>query len=220
VSRPDDDNPAPSVAGAASDGLPSRAARDLGPAYELDPVLEVASDLFVAEGLIITFRWLQKDTGVPAAELAERFGTIDGLLAEVLRYGLRRIWAEYENSLPRFDASVLSSPVARRYWHVLGRAVLAGRDVAALQGDFPAIENHTRQLMKLPETTSLAAAQMGAAQSTALMIGWILLEDFIVPAAKLDGLTPEEIRADVFETIASIGQWRAQRPSPGDPHPL
>jgi len=219
VGRPDDDNGAPSIASTASARPVPRASDDLKPAYDVDPVLEVASDLFATEGLIITFRWLQKDSGVPAAELAERFGTIDGLLSAVLRYGLQRIWAEYEHSLPRFDASVLSNPVARRYWKVLGRAVMAGRDVASLQGEFPAVENHTRQLMKQPETTSLAAAQMGAAQSTALMIGWILLEDFIVPAAKLDGLEIEDIRTDVFETIANIGLWRARRPSPGDPHP-
>jgi hypothetical protein len=180
----------------------------------LDPVLEVAADLLAQHGLIVTFLWLAKDTGVPAGDLSARFVTIDGLVGQVLDYLLKKLFALRESVGVGDGASIIGNHDGRRYWRVLTRAVLAGRDVASLQSSFPAIESQRAVLSADPLTTSDEAAGLAAAQATAYLVGWVLFEDFFLGAAGLRDVDRRAVRMDVFNTMGHLGRWRARLPFP------
>lgn len=189
---------------------PDASRRSTVAAVPPDPVLEAASDLFAEKGLIVTFLWLQKETGVAASELTARFGSIDGLLSASLNYQLSQLSQQLRGT--RFDPQVFEDPGVHRYWKVVSHAVLAGRDVARLQGRFPAVEGHANSLLRDPATVSKEAAFIAAAEATTLMIGWVLMEDFFVTAGRLDDVPIAAVRADVMKTVEHIGLWRAARP--------
>jgi hypothetical protein len=153
---------------------------------------------------------------VPAAELTARFADIDGLLSASLNYQLSRLQQQMRGR--RFDPAAFAHPDIHRYWKVVTHAVLAGRDVAHLQGRFPAVEGHAHQLLRAPETVSKEAAFIAAAEATTLMIGWVLMEDFFVTAGRLDDVPIEDVRADIMKTVDHIGTWRAAQPGLGPVH--
>jgi hypothetical protein len=100
----------------------------------------------------------------------------------------------------------------QNYWRALARAVLDGESARGLQRDFPTINRLTAMLMREraqahPDRDQAAVALESSvviAAFSALMLGWVLFEPFLMVAAGLDRYKLEKVRSWIVRVFQSV----------------
>jgi len=144
-------------------------------------LVEAAAVLFGARGPeAVSVRDIATEAGVNHGLVHRYFGSKDGLLGAVLD----RLAADVADHLAAGDASPREVDVVDRYWRVLARAILDGKQVATLQHDFPTVGLLKDALAREHGYDEREAARR-TAHILALELGWRMFEPFLVTSAQL-----------------------------------
>jgi AcrR family transcriptional regulator len=153
-------------------------------------LIDAAATLFGARGPdAVSVRDLAAEAGVNHGLVHRYFGSKEGLLGAVLDRLAADVAAQVGSTDPeRGDAGA----VIDRYWRVLARAILDGKEVAALQRDFPTV-SLLKQAVADEHGCGEREAARRAAQILALELGWRMFEPFLLRAAELQDADPAEL---------------------------
>jgi AcrR family transcriptional regulator len=175
-----------------------------------DEVLEVATVLFTRHGpATLSLKWVALDAGVPAADVAATWGSVEALLADVLA----RLSARYEAVGGGIHDPDLTpgGEVIDRYHRIMARALLDRFDVPSVPRDSSLVERWVTVFQDrygLDERT----ARVRLSETFALEWGWRLFGPHLQVACGLADEPEERFIAELRKVEAAILAW------PGDDH--
>jgi len=176
-----------------------RAGAPLGRTEVVAAVLESAADLFAERGPGATsIRDIAARSNVNHGLIHRHFGSKDGLVAAVLDHlGQHLAGLLAANA----DGSAVGGAVDRQL-RVIARTSLDGYSIAELQSRFPTMEVLLDSLRG--RHASEVDAQLAAAHTIALQLGWCLFGDFLRASTGLDDLDDRTFARSVGNAVARI----------------
>jgi len=180
----------------------------------MEAVLAAATTLFAIRGpASVSVRDIAATAGVNHALVHRHFGSKQEVLRAVLEQAAREMAAVVE-TLPTvhagLDALLTASVEREMYWRALARAILDGENPQVLQRDFPTI----RQLIALLQKERHQAGPDAEAHSpssldarvvigtlSALMLGWVVFEPYLLRATGLEKDDRKQIREQVVQML-------------------
>ena len=104
---------------------------------------------------------------------------------------------------------------ASPFWRAIARAILDGEVPSNLQSDFPVVRGLVEQFTSARESGDLDPQfdpRLVSAATVALALGWLLFEPFLLPAANLDDVEPEQLRGELH--VFMLGVLHRLAPAP------
>lgn len=174
-------------------------------------VLDAATTLFAARGpAAVSVRDIAAVAGVNHALVHRHFGSKQEVLQAMLERAAREMAAVAEE-IPTVRAGIgalfTASIEHETYWRALARAILDGENPHMLQRDFPTIrrliavlqaERHqsrprTRENLRVPLDARVVIGTLSA-----LTLGWIVFEPYLIHATGLEKDGQKKIREQVL----------------------
>lgn len=191
---------------------PKRPKGPVGPDAVTDAVLEAAATLFAEQGVDhVSLRDIAEAADVQLALI----GRYVGNRAELIDAVFRRVNADTAAELAARPLELIAhdrNSTVGRYLALLNHYAVVGRPPPT---DGP---NPIRALADVFEQhlgLDRESARRRAAQVAATSLGWRLFEDYLVTAAELDGVDPEDLRSDLNAIQRQIGSTRWPTPPVG-----
>jgi AcrR family transcriptional regulator len=186
-----------------------------------DALLQAATALFGERGpASVSTREIAAEAKVNSGLIHRHFRTKDRLLREVLNDLAREI-SQVESPEPGDEMETLreffsATRERTRYWKLLARCILDGRDPDEIQTDFPTVDRMIELLREMQEKGTLSKqydARSIAATVLALALGYLIFEPWILSATQLDKDAEEDeldrVRKQVFDTsLAMLGSFK------------
>lgn len=181
-------------------------------------VLDAATALFAARGpASVSVRDIANAAQVNHALVHRHFGSKKAVLRAVLERTATSV-ASIADRIddPREGVEQLFAVTAEHenYYRALARAILDGEDPRKLQRDFPTIRGliellrSRRQEYRLhsnqPDSVSATDARVVIGATSALTLGWLLFEPFVLAATGLDKYALSQVRARVAQILQVI----------------
>jgi AcrR family transcriptional regulator len=181
-------------------------ARDLrGREQVTRALLDAAAELFAARGTAgVSVRDIAAHAGVNHGLVHRHFGSKSALRRAVMEHLTRDLARTAERmGTPSFglSADALALPALDRYWRLLARAILDGDDLAEVQQGFPVIDLILERARAAHEDGTLRPEldpRLLTALATALALGWLLFEPFVLAATGLTSHSRTRVRKQAF----------------------
>lgn len=184
------------------------AGRPRGRAAAQEAIVAAARELYAERSPAeVTMREIADTAGVNRGLLHHYFGAKEDLLAAIVAAASQRAAAGVR------DAPDLSSALATvrgqtpGYARMLGWALISGMDPGDFAGPSPtvaALLDHARRTERPPDSGAGVDDRMVVAAALTLVLGWHVFEPFMIRAAGLDELTPEERAAQLGRLIDTM----------------
>jgi TetR/AcrR family transcriptional regulator, repressor for neighboring sulfatase len=174
-------------------------------------LVAAASELFAARGPdAVSLREIAARAELNYGLIHQYVGSKDDLLRLVIADSTARTAARFAEADGVDEAlELLQGPVGsdRPYPRLLAWAILQGRDPAELAGPAPALPRLIEMLPR-PEGTGdlMDDPRVRAAAIAALTLGWSLFGAFVLKAAELDDVPPDEAQAAVQSLARQIAR--------------
>jgi AcrR family transcriptional regulator len=180
----------------------------------MEAVLDAATILFAARGpASVSVRDIAKAARINHALVHRHFGSKRAVLRAVLDRTVMNVAGIADKITdPREGMAQLFMAVAEHdnYYRALARAILDGENPRALQRDFPAIHKMINLLGSRRSESRMSAHQhsvrvtdakfiIGA--TSALSLGWLLFEPFLLTATGLDEYDHDSVRKCVVRML-------------------
>jgi TetR/AcrR family transcriptional regulator, repressor for neighboring sulfatase len=180
-------------------GSAARVGAPLGRAEVVAAVLESAADLFAERGPAATsIRDIATRSSVNHGLIHRHFGSKDGLVGAVLDYlGQHLAGLLAANA----EGSAIGKAVDRQL-RVIARASLDGYSIGEHQSRFPTMELLLDTARERHATE--VGAQLAAAHTIALQLGWVLFGDFLRASTGLGELDDRTFARSIGNTVALI----------------
>lgn len=186
-------------------------------------VLDAAMTLFATRGpASVSVRDIAAVAGVNHALIHRHFGSKQEVLRAVLErtaHEIAAIAAEVTDSRAGMERLFAAGVEHETYWRALARALLDGENPRTLQRDFPTI----RRLIELLRQERQQPHRRAARQSppsldvrlvvgtlSALMLGWLVFEPFLLAATGLEQYDRQEVRAQVVRMLQTMIEMTSQ----------
>lgn len=180
-------------------------------------VLDAATVLFAARGpASVSVRDIAAAAHINHALVHRHFGTKHDMLRAVLTRAAQEmatVAAAASDSRTGIARLFAASVEHEMYWRALARAILDGEDPRALQQEFPTIQRliellHAeqqplRRSTPRPSSPSLDARVVVGTLS-ALILGWLVFEPYLLAATGLIEHDREEVRQQVVQMLQSM----------------
>lgn len=167
-----------------------------GRAASEDALVRAAAVLFEEVGPnAVSVRAIAERAGVNHGLVHHYFGSKAGLVQAVLD----RLAEESAAAIRERGADAVTDPGddrVRRHVRVLARVVLDDAAPDGFQANFPIVE-YLSGLGRDTLGLDADAARLRASQVVALMVGWLILEPWLLASAGLDSQQTESARADL-----------------------
>lgn len=179
-------------------------------------VLDAANELFSARGpASVSVRDIAAAARVNHALVHRHFGPKHKVLQAVLERsarGMASVTDRVTEVRAGMQAVFNAAAEHQNYWRALARAVLDGEGARGLQRDFPTINRLTGMLIRErarahPDRDQSAVALESSvviAVFSALILGWVLFEPFLMVAAGLDRYKLEKVRTWIVRVFQSV----------------
>jgi AcrR family transcriptional regulator len=162
-------------------------------------LVDAAATLFGARGPeAVSVRDIASEAGVNHGLVHRYFGSKEGLLGAVLDRLAADVAAQLSTGAAGAPGTDGTDDVVDRYWRVLARAILDGRQVATLQHEFPTV-GLVKQALVYEHGYEEPEAARRAAHILALEMGWRMFEPFLVRAAELEDDEPADRRRSLAD---------------------
>jgi AcrR family transcriptional regulator len=171
-------------------------------------LLDAGAELFAAHGTAaVSVRDVAARAGVNHGLVHRHFGSKEALRRAVMEGLIERIAAQTSDAPPprpgEIPAAFAATDETNHYWRMLARSLLDGEDMESIQGgEFPVV-TQLRSQVEEAQRRGLMPADLDArtmtALSTALGLGWLLFEPFVLAATGLDECGKDEARKMVFD---------------------
>lgn len=194
--------------------LPAASKRPRGREAVMAAVRAAATTLFATRGpASVSVRDIAAAAGVNHALVHRHFGSKQEVLRAVLEQAAREMAAIVE-TFPTVHAGLevlLTASVEREmYWRTLARAILDGENPHGLQRDFPTIRQLIALLQKERQQSgsdtqahspSSLDARVIVGTLSALMLGWVVFEPYLLRATGLEKDDRKQIRGQVVQML-------------------
>jgi TetR/AcrR family transcriptional regulator, repressor for neighboring sulfatase len=179
-------------------------------------VLDAATALFAARGpASVSVRDIAAAARINHALVHRHFGSKDDVLRAVLERAAQEmaaITAEETNSRSRIARLFAASAEHEMYWRALARATLDGENPQALQREFPTIqrliellrEEQYQARQRAPSSSSSLDVRVVVGTLSALTLGWLVFEPYLLAAAGLAQQDPKEVRQQVIQMLQML----------------
>ncbi len=188
-------------------------------------VLDAATALFATRGpASVSVRDIAAAAGVNHALVHRHFGSKQAVLTAVLERAAREVAAvaaEINDSRAGMGRLFQAAIEHEAYWRALARAILDGENPRELQRDFPTVRRMIELLRTERQQPLTPAAQhpppppldpsVVVGTTSALMLGWLMFEPFLLAATGHDQHDLEKVR----EQVVLMLQAMIARPQPG-----
>jgi len=196
----------------------ARQLRPRGREAVMAAVLDAATTLFAARGpASVSVRDIAAAAGVNHALVHRHFGSKQEVLRAVLEraaYEMSAVAAEITDSQTGMAQLFAASAERAPYWRALARTILDGENPRNLQRDFPTIrrmiellQTEQRQSRKSSEQhrpRSPFDARVVVGTTSALLLGWLVFEPYLLTAIGLDQDDREKVREQVVRMLQVI----------------
>jgi AcrR family transcriptional regulator len=181
-------------------------------------VLDAATTLFATRGpATVSVRDIAAAAGVNHALVHRHFGTKQEVLQAVLERAVQEIAAATDEIADRrVNLQQRFQIVAEHeaYWRALARAILDNEDPRMLQRDFPNVrrmlellqaeQQQPRSRRKQTPPPAPVDARIVVGTISALIMGWLLFEPFLLAATGLDKEDREKVRGQIIRLLQTI----------------
>lgn len=204
----------------------SRPRRPWGRDAVMAAVLDAATALFAARGpASVSVRDIAAAAGVNHALVHRHFGAKHAVLQAVLERAAREmaaIAADIPDSRTGMGQLFAASVEHETYWRALARAILDGENPRSLQRDFPTIqrlierlrtEQQSRQHAEPSSLPPPIDVRVIVGTLSALMLGWLVFEPYLLTAIGLDQHNRDEIRDQVVHVLEAMIDLAHQGPA-------
>lgn len=192
----------------------SQQQRPWGREEVMTAVLDAATSLFAARGpASVSVRDIAAAARINHALVHRHFGSKDDVLRAVLERASREMAAismEETDSHERIARLFAASAEHEMYWRALARAILDGENPQALQREFPTIQHLIQWLREEQQKTRRSTAQSPSlpldvrvvvGTLSALTLGWLVFEPYLLEATNLAQQDPKEVRQQVVQML-------------------
>lgn len=201
-----------------------RSPRPRGREAVMAAVLDAAMTLFAARGpASVSVRDIAAAAGVNHALVHRHFGSKQAVLTAVLERAAREVAAvaaEINDSHAGMGRLFQAVVEHKAYWRALARAIFDGENPRELQRDFPTVHRMIELLRTERQQPRTHADQhpppppldpsVVVGTTSALMLGWLMFEPFLLVATGLDQHNLEKVR----EQVVLMLQAMIARPQP------
>jgi AcrR family transcriptional regulator len=181
-------------------------------------ILDAATSLFAARGpASVSVRDIAAAAQVNHALVHRHFGSKADVLRAVLERAAQEmaaITAEEANSHRRIARLFAASAEHEMYWRALARAILDGENPQTLQREFPTIQRliallHAEQRQARQQASSLSSTDLPDARVvvgalSALTLGWLVFEPYLLEATGLAQHDPKEVRRQIVQMLQTL----------------
>jgi AcrR family transcriptional regulator len=172
-------------------------------------LVAAATELFAARGPDgVSLREIATRAGLNYGLIHQYVGSKDDLLRLVIAASTASTAAGFAQAAGVDEAlELLQGPVGgdRPYPRLLAWAILQGRDPGELAGPSPALPRLIEMLPRVEVRGELTDdPRLRAAAVAALTLGWSLFGAFVLKAAELDDVTPDQAQAAVQSLARGI----------------
>jgi AcrR family transcriptional regulator len=171
-----------------------------------EALLKAATLLFAEQGpAAVSTRKIASEARVNNGLIHRHFRTKDALLREVLDSLAMEISEATQDGGERSDIGALlrffdAAHESSMYWKLLARCILDGQSPEELQSAFPTMERIVAAIGELQEADAIdrdADTRTLAAAFTAMGLGWLVFEPWLVRATGLSDRPLDQTRRDV-----------------------
>ena len=194
------------------------AQRPWGREAVMTAIIDAATALFAARGpASVSVRDIAAAAQVNHALVHRHFGSKDDVLRAVLERAAQEmaaITAEETTSRQRIARLFAASAEHEMYWRALARAILDGEKPQALQREFPTIQRliellrEEQQQMQRRTATPLSSPPLDVrvvvGTLSALTLGWLVFEPYLLAATGLVQEDQKEVRQQVVQMLQTM----------------
>jgi AcrR family transcriptional regulator len=183
-------------------------------------LLDAATTLLAERGpAAVSVRDVADRAGVNHGLIHRHFGSKQALFSSVIDRLTSNLSAIRHEAPENFEGLIglFESTSESLFWRVIARAILDGEVPSNLQSDFPVVRGLVEQFTSARESGDLDPQfdpRLVSAAAAALALGWLLFEPFLLPAANLDDVEPEQLRGELH--VLMLGILDRLAPTPTD----
>jgi AcrR family transcriptional regulator len=181
-------------------------------------VLDAAMTLFATRGpASVSVRDIAAAAGVNHALIHRHFGSKQEVLRAVLERAVNEMAAtinEIADSRVSLERRFKVVAEHEAYWRALARAILDGENPRTLQHDFPNVRRMIELLRAEQQRPRAQQDQVPALPPldarvvvgtiSALILGWLVFEPFLLVATELDQQDPQKVREHVVLMLQAM----------------
>ncbi|HOD16336.1 MAG TPA: TetR/AcrR family transcriptional regulator [Spirochaetota bacterium] len=178
-------------------------------------VIGAAGELFSRHGFDgVSVRDIAKRAGVNHGLIHRHFGSKENLRRQTLQYMADAMLADVQDAGTLDELSrraFLSLKKHEGFWRILARTILDGYGTGELHKSYPIAQHLIERVTAAMKEGTLRGdidPRMIVASMFSFSCGFIMFEPFILSAAGLDGMKPDDVREKIFSAAISLLEGR------------
>jgi TetR/AcrR family transcriptional regulator, repressor for neighboring sulfatase len=191
--------------------VPKKSPRPFGRDDVVAAVIGAAGELFSRHGFDgVSIRDIAKKAGVNHGLIHRHFGSKENLRRSTLQHMADAMLADVQDAGSIGDLSrraFQSLEKHEHFWRILARTILDGYGTGEIHRHYPIARHLIERVTEAMKEGTLRGGidpRMVVAAMFSFSWGFIMFEPFILAAAGLDGMKPDEAREEIFNAAISL----------------